>query len=457
MLHLNKLRQLARFFVLSWLCLHFSVSSADSAQELFADLKQAIYQVRVIDIGSGDKYTIGSGFQVTASGQVATNYHVVSSYIHKPEKFRIELVDSDEQIIEAQLLNFDVIHDLALLQIADQRPLVMALYPKQDKQGSLLDKGDRIFSIGNPHDLGMTIIEGTYNGLLKNSRYQKILFSGSLNSGMSGGPAINTDGKVIGINVSKQGEEISFLVPVKFLHTLMANTEAMIEHGTIQSESAEAEHDQYIEWIGESLLQDQDEYYQPILAKEFELEPLGELRVPADLSESLKCWGRTVDKKDNDKLKHRATNKTCQTSDSIYVQDRFYVGNLSYRFEWLTTDELNSIQFYRFIQNRFSHGSPRTGYDGEDLTSYQCKTQFIKTAGHGWKASTCFRAYKDYPGMYDMTMVMTSVDESNKAAVMNLNAGGISKNNALQLLKKMINAVEWAEPAEGANAQGGEE
>ena len=55
--------------------------------------------------------------------------------------------------------------------------------------------------MGNPHDLGMTIIEGTYNGLIQTSRFQKILFSGSLNSGMSGGPAMDDKGRVIGVGV----------------------------------------------------------------------------------------------------------------------------------------------------------------------------------------------------------------------------------------------------------------
>ena len=55
--------------------------------------------------------------------------------------------------------------------------------------------------MGNPHDLGMSIVEGTYNGLLEKSLYRKIHFSGALNGGMSGGPALSrSSGKLVGLN-----------------------------------------------------------------------------------------------------------------------------------------------------------------------------------------------------------------------------------------------------------------
>ncbi|MEZ5581942.1 MAG: hypothetical protein R3F37_03415 [Candidatus Competibacteraceae bacterium] len=47
----------------------------------------------------------------------------------------------------------------------------------------------------------MTIVEGTYNGQLDKSLYEKIHFTGSINPGMSGGPTINRDGAVVGVNV----------------------------------------------------------------------------------------------------------------------------------------------------------------------------------------------------------------------------------------------------------------
>ena len=181
-----------------------------------------------------------------------------------------------------ELLTIDVIHDLAILRVDSLQGRFLELNTAE------LDKGGRIYSMGNPRDLGLTIIEGTYNGLVKNSRYQKILFSGSLNPGMSGGPSIDENGEVIGVNVSTGGEQISFLVPAKNLRALLQ-----------QTMEAPADTD-YTATITEALLADQDKFYRSLLTEPFTLEPYGELSLPSQMSDSLKCWGHTMDNDEED-------------------------------------------------------------------------------------------------------------------------------------------------------------
>ena len=61
--------------------------------------------------------------------------------------------------------------------------------------------------------------------MAEKSFHDKILFSGALNPGMSGGPAIDGIGQVVGVNVSTAGNDISFLVPVQFLSVLLDRTD----------------------------------------------------------------------------------------------------------------------------------------------------------------------------------------------------------------------------------------
>src|SRR5260370_17484180 len=77
--------------------------------------------------------------------------------------------------------------------------------------------------MGNPLDLGFTIIEGTYNGLVERSYNDRVHFSGALNPGMSGGPTVNGEGLVVGINVATRrgGQLVSFLVPARFAAALL--------------------------------------------------------------------------------------------------------------------------------------------------------------------------------------------------------------------------------------------
>ena len=158
-----------------------------TASALFEALRPLVYQVRVVDIASGDKTTIGSGFRVGADGLIATNFHVVSLLVHDPDQYRLELIDQDDAAKVGRLVAVDVLHDLALVRDSRLGERAFALRPQA------LAQGERIYSMGNPHDLGMTIIEGNYNGPVKSSRFERLLCSGSLMPGLSGGPAFDLD------------------------------------------------------------------------------------------------------------------------------------------------------------------------------------------------------------------------------------------------------------------------
>jgi len=131
----------------------------------------------------------------------------------------------------------------------------------------------------------MTIVQGTYNGLIEKSFYQKILFSGSLNPGMSGGPTLNNQGEVIGINVATSGNQISFLVPVSHLHTLVTN----------RAQAPIANYEHHIET---QLLTDQQDKYSRLLQLKWPRQTLGKATIAGEIDQYFHCWGETKDKKE---------------------------------------------------------------------------------------------------------------------------------------------------------------
>ena len=116
---------------------------------------------------------------------------------------------------DLSLLDIDVVNDLALLRSRD-----LDLAPLEVRSEAPA-QGETIYSLGNPHDIGFTVIPGTYNGLEAGSYYEHIHFSGSVNAGMSGGPVIDRRGGVVGVNVSSAGNQLSFLVPAQALSALI--------------------------------------------------------------------------------------------------------------------------------------------------------------------------------------------------------------------------------------------
>jgi len=392
------------------------------ASKLFNDLKQQVYQIRVIDLASDDKNSIGSGFLISDTGLIATNFHVVSSYVHEPEKYRLEYIDHQGERGDFSLQNIDVVHDLAIGKIE----------PTHDKHFSFnfnqLAQGDQLYSIGNPYDLGMTIIDGIYNGLIQKSRYKKFLFSGSLNPGMSGGPAVDESGRVIGINVSKGSEQLSFLVPVEHLEALRLK---VIDKGTIT---------QYDEVITHSLLEDQELFYSKLLKKTWKQVPFMEVSLPTELDEALKCWGHTRDKEED---LYKSVHQHCQSSDNIYISGELVTGGFSYGYEWTETEELNRFQFYQHLQGRFQHGGLNNVVNEEDATNFSCHTEFVSLSEHEWKVSSCLRAYKKYEGLYDASLVLTSVDRNHKNLLFWVGAAGLSKTNAQNLIRRFMETIQW--------------
>ena len=160
-----------RYFLccaLSFITLISHAALANTASEIFQRQRLQVYQLQVIDRASGDTFSFGSGFQISADGHVATNFHVIASYLHQPEKYRMQLLKQDESTVDLKLLDIDVVHDLAIVFSPELGREYMQL--SRDK----LANGDRLYSMGNPHNLGMTIIEGTYNGYVKHLRHQAI-------------------------------------------------------------------------------------------------------------------------------------------------------------------------------------------------------------------------------------------------------------------------------------------
>ena len=406
-----------------------------SAQSIFELWRSEVYQIRVIDIASADKFSIGSGFLVSPQGHIATNFHVVSSYVHEPEKYTLELVNERGDTQPLTLLAIDVVHDLAITHAEGLSSNGLPL----SQHG--LKNGDRIFSMGNPHDLGMTVIEGTYNGFVQHVRHQQILFSGSLNAGMSGGPAFNAAGEVIGVNVSTGGEQISFLVPVNFLAELLQQAENIPRNAEPSADrGTEQLREQFENNITKALLADQEKFYSAIANKAVELETLEEYSVPVNLSDSLKCWGHTQDK---DEELYKGIHQHCRSEDRIFVSNDLYVGHFSYNYEWMQTDELNSLQFYSAVEQRFNHAKLASSYDDEEVSNFTCHSDRLDIHSQHWKVSSCLRAYLKYPGLYDASFVMASLEHKDKALVVKVGATAISKANAMTLMNYMMENVQW--------------
>jgi hypothetical protein len=400
---------------------------AQDAKAIYAEVRDSIFQILIIEKESTKKAAIGSGFLIDQSGLIATNFHVISQAVHEPEKYRVEFLDSAGEQGPLSVVGFDVVHDLALARL--ESPIEA---PPLALSSTEVTKGEPVYSVGNPYDLGQTIVPGTFNGLLERSFYQRLLFSGSLNPGMSGGPALNEAGDVIGVNVATSGNQISFLVPVKYLVALAGARKAPLDPEQFQAE------------IGRQLVDDQEYKYRLLLDREWTTQTLGETLVAADLNDYFKCWGNTNDDED---LKYRVTQTSCTSEDNIFISSRFHTGAIDYQYAWVTSKELNTMQFHSLFSNLYSSMYTRNRANEDDVTNYQCEQDFVGDGDAGapeqWRSVFCVRQYKRYPALYDILYMGSLFGKPDKALSSHFALSGVTKDNAMAFTKKFLELQSW--------------
>ncbi|HET8705167.1 MAG TPA: hypothetical protein VFM46_02600, partial [Pseudomonadales bacterium] len=247
------------------------------------------------------------------------------------------------------------------------------------------------------------------------------------NPGMSGGPTMNAEGEVVGINVATAGEQISFLVPVSYLQKLLTSVQ----------QNTQGPLDRQIET---QLIENQNNTVQKLLAQTWPLQSLGKTEVPGEITDFVKCWGDT-DRNNDTKVK--ATYRNCRTEDEIYLNEHFTTGTIAYSFDWLESKDLFSTQFYTRLSRSFQNGMSANRANKKDVENFNCHTRFVNLNGHDWKSVMCARPYKKYNTLFDIVLLMGSVDQPAEGLVTYLSATGITQANALSLTQRFMESVKW--------------
>jgi len=165
-----------------------------SAQDDFSGvIEDAVKSVVTVRTGR----SVGTGFIVHPDGYIVTNEHIISG-----SEDNVEVVTYDKDYFNAEFIGKDPVRDLALLKITGEYDFL------ELADSSELQVGKKVIAIGNPLGLTLTVTEGIISALNRmgpSGLAEYVQTDVSLNPGNSGGPLIDTQGKVIGINNFKIG------------------------------------------------------------------------------------------------------------------------------------------------------------------------------------------------------------------------------------------------------------
>jgi hypothetical protein len=390
---------------------------------VFDGVKDRVVQVRIVERSSGTRSGYGSGF-LAAPGLVVTNYHVVSSLVLTPDRYRTEVTTSTGASVEGALVHFSAIHDLAVLQADVRAPSALALDPE------LPSMGTRLYSIGFPHDLGVSIVEGTFNGLQPDTLYERIHFAGAINSGMSGGPAIQDRGRVVGVNVGTYGNQVGFLVPARHVRTLLDEASSPATRARPP-----------LERLREQLLANQDAFIEALTRQVWEPATLAPYRAPGRIGAFLRCWADS--RRRADELFETVTHE-CATTGSVYISASHRSGAAAYKHVLLTGRGLNRFRFFHLYQERFGEGEEELAGDREDLTRFACRSQLVTGNSVPVKAVLCLRAYRKLAGLYDAVLRAATLDQAHQGLQTSAVLTGLSSASITRFARRYLESLGWA-------------
>jgi len=184
----------------------FDLLKASVSSDFSGVAQEAVKAVVTVKTDVGQ----GTGFLLTTDGYIVTNAHVLAG------GRIVQVVTYEQGTKQAVFIGYDATLDIALLKI-DGNYERLRLADSDDIQ-----VGEKVIAIGNPLGLQFSVSEGIVSAIHRtgtNDLDAYIQTDAALNPGNSGGPLINKQGKVIGINNFKigSGENLGFALESNYI------------------------------------------------------------------------------------------------------------------------------------------------------------------------------------------------------------------------------------------------
>jgi len=179
---------------------------ASAGEDFSGIIENSISSVVTIRTNIGQ----GTGFIINDEGYIVTNAHVLAG------GSSVQAITSEQELINALFIGYDINFDIALLKIPGNYNALNL------EDSNKIQIGEKVIAIGNPLGLQFSVSQGIVSGTHRegiNGLEAYIQTDAPLNPGNSGGPLINKQGKVVGINNFKisESESLGFALESNYI------------------------------------------------------------------------------------------------------------------------------------------------------------------------------------------------------------------------------------------------
>lgn len=186
-------------------------------EEIYRQLGPSVFLVRAYD---ADDLATGTGSAVViAADTLLTNCHVVRG----AKRF---VVRKDNAQYDAQLQHADTARDLCQIHVRNLPAPAVELGDSDQ-----LVVGQRVYAIGNPQRLELTLSDGLISALRRDADQRNLVLiqtSAPISRGSSGGGLFDASGRLVGITtlVTREGQNLNFAIPINWQRDLAARSDA---------------------------------------------------------------------------------------------------------------------------------------------------------------------------------------------------------------------------------------
>lgn len=191
----------------------FTKLKASVSADFSGIIEDVVKSVVTIKTNSGE----GTGFIISSDGYIVTNAHVIFTNCNSNNQCSlasgISATTYDQEKLTADFVGYSTTLDLAVLKISGTYD------PLKFADSDDVTSGNRVIAIGNPYGLDFSTSEGIISKVNYEGSKYYFQTDAALNAGNSGGPLINTDGEVIGMNTYKlsSGESLGFAIKSNYV------------------------------------------------------------------------------------------------------------------------------------------------------------------------------------------------------------------------------------------------
>ena len=404
-----------------------SASAELNSSQLFERVRPSVVEVVTQNKANLGVAAAASGFLTHKNDWVVTNYHAIADAIFEPEEYELRITSFDEKGLKLQILAVDIVNDLAILKL--ESPLNVPLLEIRE---TLPKSGELGYSMGKPGSYQHSIVSGTFNGLQSESVIPNIVFSGPINGGMSGGPTLDAQGRVVGVNVasSTTHQLIGLAVPAEALGRLIrkSTNQLPMDHGSLLKDIS-----QQIGAYGSQIAQ-------RLALPTNSIRQLGPFKVAADLSVNHPCSTTKISKSD---FFYKRIDQTCNASSGLYVTDEQYAGEIFTRTSWIHSQSISPQHLARLAEKRLSQ--LRGSDDDEAPTGrWHCTEQRLRGQDDiPIQLHACRRPLSGLPGLYDFRFRFLPLMDGPDVLIVSVGLSGFDNQSAQVVIQRSIRSLSY--------------